>query len=249
MPTRPLVEHAHHHVEATVHLAQQRIAAQTDVREIERADLARPLAHLVFLGAALDALGMQIHDEDGHAAVTRFLVGPSQNKARISDRRVMDPDLTAIEDPAVPVAHGGGADAGDVSPGLGLRDTVSDLAFHGENVGQHLLLLRRSVTHEKCGDQLHQTALVGHAGIAAGQFFHHDRIGQRIESRSTEFFGHSDAEQAQLAHFFIDFCREALLTVQRLGGGTDDVIHERPCRFADFFLHFVQKHSRLHISN
>ena len=99
-----LVQHAHHHVEATVHLAQKGVGSQAHIVEIKRADLAGALAHLVFLRATLNTFGMKVHDEDGHATVTGFFIRASQNKPEIRDRSVMDPDLAAVQDPAVAIA-------------------------------------------------------------------------------------------------------------------------------------------------
>src|SRR5690606_38800161 len=106
-------------VEAAPLGSEQRVGAKTDIVEGKRADLARALAHLVFLRAARDARGVEIDDEDREAAMARGRIGARQHETDIGNRRVMNPELAAVEHPPLAVAHRGGAYAGDVRAGFG----------------------------------------------------------------------------------------------------------------------------------
>jgi hypothetical protein len=88
------------------------------------------------------------------------------------------------------------------------------------------LLLGRAVAREQGADQLDQAALVGDRGIAARQFLHHDRIGQRVEPGPAEFFGHGDAEQAEPGHLPVDLGRKSLCAVELGWRGRIDIIGE-----------------------
>lgn len=115
-----LLQHAHHDVEAAPLRTEQRLARNRDAVEIERADLARALAHLVLLRPARDARCMEIAQEDAHAAMAGGGIGRGQHEAEIGDRCVMNPELAAIDDIALGRFARRGANVGEIGAGLRL---------------------------------------------------------------------------------------------------------------------------------
>jgi len=239
----PLVQHAHHHVKAAPLDAQKRLGRQFHVVEGQRAHLARALAHLDFLGAARDPVRVQVDDEDGHAATPGLGVRPREDEPDIGDRRVVDPDLAAVEHPSVPVARGGGPDARHVRPGLGFRDAIGDPLPRRQDVTQPPRALRVvAMGHEKGADQFDEAALIRHRGVSARQLLHHDRVGDRIEAGAAHGLGDADPEQAQLGHPVVDFGWEAGFAIQLLGQRADRVFRELPGHVADLRVFSGQIH-------
>ena len=152
--------------------------------EVQRADRRGALAHLVLVRAAAHAGPVEVDDEDAHAALAGLGVGAREHGREIGDRRVVDPQLAAVEPPAGRGARRGGADAGDVRARVGLGDRVGGAALRGEQRAQVVLALRRAaVGGKQRGDQLDQPALVGDGGVAAREFLHHDRVGHAVRAR------------------------------------------------------------------
>ena len=148
------------------------------------------------------------------------LIGAGEHEADVGDRRVVDPDLAAVEPPALAVPRRGGADAGHVGAGLGLGDAIG-----GEFLGPHQRSQprraagRRAVPHQQRRDEFDEAALVGDRSVAARQFLHHDRIGECIEAGAAEVFRHRDAEQTEPAHLPVDLSGKPLFAVKLLGHG------------------------------
>ena len=92
-----LVEHAHHHVEAAPSSPSSASAGSATSLKFEGADLARALAHLVLLRPRSTPSNVQIDDEDAHAAMAGGRVGAGKHETDIGDRRVVDPDLAAVQ--------------------------------------------------------------------------------------------------------------------------------------------------------
>jgi hypothetical protein len=86
---------------------------------------------------------------------------------------------------------------------------------------------------QQAGDQLHQPALVGDRGVAAGQLLHYHGIGDRVAAGSPNFGRNGDAEQAELGHFGVDLGRKPLLGVEPAGGRPDLAVGEAPRRLLD----------------
>ena len=83
------------------------------------------LAHLVLLALPRETPGRsQVDEEDRHAAMAGRRVGARQHRREIGDRRVVDPQLGAIQHPALAVAPRRGLQAGEVRSGLGLGQRI-----------------------------------------------------------------------------------------------------------------------------
>ena len=128
--------------EAAVLVADERVGGQPDVVDedlelvLRRDDLHRDRG-------GLEALGVGRHDEQARLE----LAGPGVLGAR-DDEHVVglvdagDPDLAAVEHPAVAVAARGGGDVVGVGAGVGLGDREGHRAGAVAQAGQPLLLLR-----------------------------------------------------------------------------------------------------------
>src|SRR5258705_10540159 len=106
--------------------------------KVQCADLARTLAHLVFLRAARDTRRVEVDKENAHAAMARGWIGRSQNKAKIGNRCVVNPQLAASDDVPICGLSRSGADIGEVGAGLRLGQAIGDPRFRGEDVRQML---------------------------------------------------------------------------------------------------------------
>ena len=99
-----LVEHAHHDVEAAALLAPSRASAGSSTSSKCSAPTWRgALAHLVLLRArARRRARSSVDDEDAHARAgrPRDRCGPARS-AKSAHRRVVDPELAAVEPPAL----------------------------------------------------------------------------------------------------------------------------------------------------
>ncbi|MNR31451.1 hypothetical protein D3C85_1489630 [compost metagenome] len=111
-------------MKTTTFLAEQGIGGQFDVVEVQAADLRRALPHLVFFGAFGDARQMTIDDKNTHATLARCRVGACQHERQVGHRRVVNPQLRAVEQPAVLGANRRGADTGHIRTGFSLGDAV-----------------------------------------------------------------------------------------------------------------------------
>ncbi|MNE48522.1 hypothetical protein D3C80_1429900 [compost metagenome] len=109
-----LVQCAHHDVEATAFLAEQRVFGKFYVVEGQPADLGRALAHLVFFGPLADTRQAAVDNEDAHATLAGGGISARQNECQVRHRCVVDPQLRAVQAPAVGRTNGSGANVGNV---------------------------------------------------------------------------------------------------------------------------------------
>ena len=132
----PLVERAHHDVEAAIERSQQRICAKPDLIEMQRSHRRGALAHFLFFLAARHTILVEIDDEDGHAAIAEGGIGARQHVGEIGNGRIVNPHLGAGKPEARSVALSRRPDTGNVGAGLGsygYRET-SEFSDAGENV-------------------------------------------------------------------------------------------------------------------
>ena len=201
----PLVERAHHDVEAAIERSQQRICAKPDLIEMQRSHRRGALAHFLFFLAARHTILVEIDDEDGHAAIAEGGIGARQHVGEIGNGRIVNPHLGAGKPEARSVALSRRPDTGNVGAGLGFGNAIGNPLAGAECVSQIQSALPLIAMHrQKRADQFDEPALIGDRGIAARQFLHHQGIGKRIEPGAAIVIRHRDAEQAELRHFTID---------------------------------------------
>ncbi len=127
----PLVLELHHLLlEAAADLADRVRHRHAHVLEHELGGVAGAVAHLGDLPADAEAGSGRRHDDHRHAGVAALVARAREQAEPVGLRAVGDPHLAAVDDPVVAVAHGAGADAGDVAAGVGLghRDGADHLA-------------------------------------------------------------------------------------------------------------------------
>lgn len=83
---------------------------------------------------------------------------------------------------------------------------------------------------KKRADQFDKTALTGNRGLAARQFFHHQRVGQNIKSYASGLLRNRNAEKAQLSHFGINVGRKTFVLVKGRGLWPDTAVGKPPRR-------------------
>ena len=131
-------------MEAAVQLAQQRDLRQRDVVEVQRADLAGALAHLVLLAARrLKPLRVEVDDEDAHAAVAGSRVGARQHAtAKSATGALWIQSFAPLSSQPLSVARRRRADVGEIGAGLRLGQAVGDLGAPPSTRPQVALALR-----------------------------------------------------------------------------------------------------------
>src|SRR5690606_18837449 len=125
----PLVLHRPHALaERAVRLPDEVLGRDPDVVEVDLAEVAA--AGHVDDGLDGDPRRAHVDDELGEPLVGPGVrVGPGDEVAPVGRRGAGGPDLLAVDDPVVAVAHGPGADAGDV--GAGVRLAHADAPHRG----------------------------------------------------------------------------------------------------------------------
>ena len=117
-------ERRHRHVPAAADVADHVVerhldAAQEDLVELR---LARDLAQRPHL----DAGRVHVDDHVRQPGVAlRVGVGAGEEDAEVRDVRVRRPDLLSVEDEAIAVEPGGGANAGEIGAGARLREALA----------------------------------------------------------------------------------------------------------------------------
>ena len=137
-------------------------------------------AELPLLLALAQARGAGRDHEAGLAAVAEGRVDGGHDHVQAGDAAVGDEDLLAVQDPVVAVAHGPGAEAGDVGPGARLGDR--ERAHLGLGRGAEQLggpaghLLGGAAGHQ--GDQRQPAAedAEGDAGTAPAELLDQQRL-------------------------------------------------------------------------
>ena len=109
-------------LEAATDLADGVGHGDAHVGERELGRVARPHPELLQFAGDGDPLERGRHDDERHAASARLVRGTRQQAEPVRLRAVGDEELGTVDHPLVPVSDGPGADAGHVTPGVGLGD-------------------------------------------------------------------------------------------------------------------------------
>ena len=105
------------------------------VVEVDLAELARPEHRRQ--RPDLDAGCVHRQDQPADALVLRRVgVGADEQLAVVGDVAVRRPDLLAVDDVIVAVAHGAGAQRGEVGAGVGLGEALAPHLFTAQDRGR-----------------------------------------------------------------------------------------------------------------
>ena len=149
-------------------------------------------------------------------------VGAREDHGEIGHRRVVDPQLAAVEPPAGGRPGRRRADARHVGPGLGFGDRVGGAPPRLQQRGEVALVLRRrAVLRQQGGHQLDQPALIGNRRVAAGELLHHDGVGHAVRAGPAQLLRDGDAEEPQLRHLAVQVFGKALARVELDGDRAD----------------------------
>lgn len=155
-------------------------------------------AHLVLVVGTLNTWSVDGHQEHRHATVgTPGDRRRSEHHGEVGDRCIVNEDLLAVENPVAAVAVRIGLQAAQIRAGIGLGQGIVVALRASEQPGEiACLLLAGPMLDQQRTHELDEPALIGNAGIAIGQLFHHGHVVGHATTDATVFFRHGDAEVA-----------------------------------------------------
>ena len=186
-----VVQRLHRDAEALADLADDAVAGDADVVEVDLAGGGALDAQLLLGRAERDAVVGLLDDERRDALGALVGVGLREHRVVLRDAGVGDPALDAVEHPVVAVADGLGLLVRGVGPGVGLGQAVREAAVTVGQPAQVVLLdLLATADHDR------QRAELVDRGDQRGRHAHardlldDEHRGQRVGASSAVLLGH-----------------------------------------------------------
>ena len=202
------------HGEAEAVVPDDVLGGYAHVRERHRRRGRAPDAELFLLGSGGQALGLA-RDHDGADG----LVLPREDGEHAGDAAVRDPDLLAVQDDVVAVAHELRAQRAGVRSRLGLGECVRRNPLAGRALGKPLrFLLGRARQEERLDpDGLMRTQRDRGRAAVRRDLGEDAAIGADAQAEAPVLLGDDEPEQTELLHALKDGLGELALAVDRLG--------------------------------
>ena len=228
-------ERGHRSTPAAADLAEDMVVRDADVVEEDLVELG--LACDLVERPDLDPLGLHVQQEVGHALVLGLLrVGSGDQHPPPGNMGQRGPDLLAVDDPLVAIAHGPGGKPGHIGTGTGLAEQLApDLLTRVHGAQEALLLLVACVGEHHRGahadaDRVDVEVVVEDTGIP--QLLVDDRLEpSALEAEAAE--ANRELDQRQTPVELLAAERELIDRVGR------DVRHELAGEVPDFGFGYV----------
>ena len=204
--------------EAAAFLAEAILERNFEILDEQFVGIDRLAAHLLDLVHG-DALAIEIGIEQAQAVGRALHLfqrrGARQQQDLFGDLRGGDPDLLAVDDVFVALAHRPGLQLRGVEAGVGFGDGKAGLCSPDDR-RQHppALLLCAEHDHRIEPEHIHvHGGCAGHAGAGFRNGPHHDRGFGNAEAGAAIFLGNADAEPAGIGQRLVEVGRETALLV------------------------------------
>src|SRR5581483_4649235 len=200
-------------------LAEAILDGDLEIREEQLVGVDGLAAHLLDL-MHRDLVAVEIAVEQaepvGWAAHLLQRRGARQQQDFFGDLRGRNPDLLAVDDIAVALAHRARFQLRGVQPGVWLRHRKAGALLTFDNTGQHApaLLLGPKYDHRIESKHVHvDRRRPGHAGAGLRDGAHHDRSFDDAEAGAAVFLGNTDAQPAGFRQSLVEVGGETALLV------------------------------------
>ena len=211
MPMRPLSSTPIIRWKSAIERAEQRLARERHIVEMERAHRRGALSHLVFLAA--DPIALLI-------ASTRKTLKPrlpssgavrASTTAKSATGALWIHNLPPLSRQPCGCLDRPGLDRGHIRTRLGFCDRIGTAPLALEKRREIARCAARACrAREQRPDELDEAALVGDRRIAARKLLHDARIGADIGAGSAHLLGHGDAEHAELCKLRVKLALESV---------------------------------------
>src|SRR6185295_15711762 len=236
------LEVAHDLVEPLPLLAEEVGGGYPAVLERQLAGVAGPPAQLVQLAADGEAGRAALDDEEREALVAPGGVRLHGGDHEVRADAVGDVCLRTVDDVVVPVAPGGGAQAGHIGAGVGLGDAQGAdlLALDGGGEEAALLVVAAEQVHGAGGDDELGGQAGGDApGAAAAQLLEEDGLEEEAGVAAAPDLRVLQAQEAQLAEAEVELAGELAGLLPRAGVRAQLLVHDGPDRAAERLVLFA----------
>ena len=228
--------------EAAAFLAEAILDRDFEILEEQFVGIDGLAAHLLDLVHG-DALLVEIGVEQAQALRRRLHLlqrrGARQQQDLVGDLRGGDPDLLAVDDVFVALAHRAGFQLRGVEPGVGFGHRKAGLVPAVDDRRQHARALLLGAEHDHGIEPEHVHMHGGRAGHAGARFRnrpHHDRGVGDAEPRAAILLGDADAEPAGIRQRAVEVGGIAALLVLLQPVGIVEARADFSDRVADRFL-------------
>ncbi len=209
------VQNVHGDSKSVTRLPEDILRWDVDIVETQHHRVGAAQAHLHGMGPHREAFEARLDQKGRQRIIALDLWCACKNGDHTGYIPIADPDLAAVEPPAVTVAHSGALDGLGIAASLALGQSEGSDSLAAGQLGQvPRLLFVRAIENDtlQADGQVraeHEHQRRAHAGDALDDA----AIGRRAQPKATVLLRDRDAKQAERSHAELDLVRDTLLAV------------------------------------